>query len=96
MTRTAIALAAFLVSISAGIAEETPMKPPIIIGDATMTDDRTIILNLRRTGDGMHVSGIIKYPVSDPHYKEVLDHIGGISPGETKPVPGWPDKDSGK
>jgi hypothetical protein len=96
MTRIAMAVAALLVSASAGIAEETSVKQPIMIGDATMTEDRTIIINLRRTADGMNVSGIAKFPVSDPHYKEVLDHIGGMSPGETKLVPAWPDQGSQK
>lgn len=91
MTRPAIAVATLFMCCSAAMAEGTPKREPVIIGDATMTADRTIIINLRRTADGMNISGIAKFPVNDPHYKEVLDHLGGMSPGETKLVPAWDD-----
>src|SRR5262249_36562973 len=35
--------------------------------------------------------GRITYAPSDPKYQETLRHIGGIRPGEQKPVPPWPD-----
>jgi hypothetical protein len=95
MTRTTVALAALLMITSAGFAQDAskdaPKKNPFYIGDATMTDDRTIIVRLRRTTDGINVSGTVKYPVDSPHYKEVLDHLGGMQPGETKLVPAWDD-----
>jgi hypothetical protein len=95
MTRTTVALAALLMITSAGFAQDAskdaPKKTPFYIGDATMTDDRTIIVRLRRTTDGINVSGTVKYPVDSPHYKEVLDHLGGMQPGETKLVPAWDD-----
>jgi hypothetical protein len=91
MTRAAVVVAMFLASISAGLAEDSLKKEAIIIGDATMEADGTIVMNLRRTADGMNVSARIKYPVSDPQYREVLDHLGGMSPGETKLVPAWDD-----
>jgi hypothetical protein len=68
-------------------------KPVIMIGDATMAEDGTITINLHRTSDGIFVSGRKQYVPGDPHYQEVLDHIGGLKPGETKLVPAWPDKD---
>ena len=52
-----------------------------IIGDATMTEERTIIVRLRRMADGINVSGIVKYPVGDPNYLKVLNHLGGMNPG---------------
>ena len=64
---------------------------PVIIGDAQMQEDGTIVVNLRRTADGINVSGIVRYPTSHPNYKEVLDHIGGMKPGEVKLVPAWGD-----
>jgi hypothetical protein len=90
MIRMAAALAALSVMISPGFTEEAK-KEPFIIGDATMAEDGTIIVNLRRTTTGMNVSGIVKYAVDNPHYKEVLDHLGGMKPGETKLVPAWDD-----
>jgi len=95
MIRTALVLtmliSATLSAIPAAFAGD-PAKPVVMIGDATMAEDGTITLNMRRTADGMNVSGTIKYSPRDPHYQEVLDHIGGLKPGETKLVPAWPDK----
>jgi hypothetical protein len=96
MTRAAVALAIFLASSSAGLTEDSVKKEPFIIGDAVMEADGTIVINLRRTADGINVSGRVKYPVSDPHYREVLDHLGGMKPGETKLVPAWDDPDPPK
>jgi hypothetical protein len=46
---------------SAGFAEDAKKIEPVVIGDAKMLEDGTIIINLRRTADGINVSGIIKY-----------------------------------
>jgi hypothetical protein len=35
--------------------------------------------------------GFLTYPPSDPQYAEILRHLGGLKPGETKSVPPWPD-----
>ena len=85
-------LASLLTCCASALAAETPKAEPIYIGDATMAADGTITLNLRRTADGMSASGVFKYPVGDPNYQDVLKHIGGLRPGETKLVPAWDDK----
>jgi hypothetical protein len=54
-----------------------------------MAPDGTITLYLRATGGGAVGDGMIVYRTSDPNYREVLDHLGGLKPGETKPVPPW-------
>jgi hypothetical protein len=62
------------------------------IGVATMGSDGTIELRLRATGPGRMVGeGFLTYPPSDPQYAEILRHLGGLKPGETKSVPPWPD-----
>jgi hypothetical protein len=62
------------------------------IGVATMGTDGTIELRLRATGPGGMVGeGFLTYPPSDSHYAEILRHLGGLKPGETKSVPPWPD-----
>jgi hypothetical protein len=33
--------------------------------------------------------GEIELQPSDLYYRELLRHVGGLRPGETKPVPGW-------
>jgi len=62
------------------------------IGVATMRPDGTIEFRLRATGPGGMVGeGFFTYPPIDPQYAEVLRHLGGLKPGETKSVPPWPD-----
>jgi hypothetical protein len=61
------------------------------IGLATMEPDGTIVLKLRAEGPGrMMGEGLLRYPPSHKDYNEVLTHIGGLKPGESKPVPPWP------
>ena len=31
------------------------------------------------------------YGKDHPQYRQVLQHLGGLEPGETKPVPPWDD-----
>ncbi len=63
-----------------------------IIGFATMEADGTIVLRLIARGPGgMRGEGVLRYPVSDPKYQEILDHVGPLKPGETRPVAPWPD-----
>jgi hypothetical protein len=64
---------------------------PASIGAATMTRDGAITLRLRAEGPGMTGEGTLVYKRGDARYDDVLRHIGGIKPGETKPVPPWKD-----
>jgi hypothetical protein len=70
---------------------ESPL--PESIGAATMLEDGTLVLDLRaedasgRRGDARRV-----YRKDHPRYRAVLDHLGGMKPGESKPVPPWPDR----
>ncbi len=63
---------------------------PASIGQATMQSDGTIVMDLRATGpNGALGDGRVVYHPFDPHYQEVLHHLGGMTPGQTKPVPPW-------
>lgn len=65
---------------------------PASIGSATMTTDGTIVLQLRATGPGPTIGdALIRYPKGHARYDEVLKHLGGLKPGETKPCPPFPD-----
>jgi hypothetical protein len=64
---------------------------PASIGAATMAKDGTITLRLRAEGPGMTGDGMLIYKPGDARYGEVERHIGGIKPGQTKPVPPWKD-----
>jgi hypothetical protein len=63
------------------------------IGSAKMKDDGTLVLQLRATGEGGIVGdAYITYEPDDPRYQETLDHLGGLEPGQEKPVPPWPEE----
>jgi hypothetical protein len=65
---------------------------PQSIGSAHMDPDGTIVLLLRAEGPGnVHGDARLVYPPGHKDYRMVLDHAGGLKPGETKPVPPWPD-----
>jgi hypothetical protein len=53
-----------------------------------MQQDAAIVVNLHRIGDGMNAT----YKVDSPHYKNILDHRGGMKPGETKLVSAFGQK----
>ena len=59
------------------------------IGWATMESDRTLILELRAEGGGGVGDARLRYPPDHPGYGEILGHLGGLTPGESKPVPPW-------
>ena len=73
-----------------------PVKPansaPASIGEATMAPDGTIALQLRAEGPGnLEGDALLTYKPGDPDYAKVLAHLGGLKPGESKPVPPWPE-----
>ena len=58
------------------------------IGQATMRPDGTLERKLRATGPGgMFGDALVTYAPSDENYQKVLQHLGGLKPGEVKPVP---------
>jgi hypothetical protein len=56
------------------------------IGMAVMSADGTITLTLH-SPDG--AEGAVAYKKNDPQYARILSHLGGIRPGEHKPVPAF-------
>ncbi len=62
------------------------------IGSATMQSDRVILLQLRAEGEGGMVGdALLTYAPDHPQYQKILTHVGGLRPGESKPVPPWPE-----
>jgi hypothetical protein len=94
MDKTAIAFI-ILCAASASSAQEirsSDARPSMpYIGTATMLDDGTLSLHLRLTNDGKAVNDTLVYKVSDHAYDNVLRHLGGLSPGETKEFRPWQD-----
>lgn len=51
----------------------------------------TLVLTLSASGPGSLIGdALIRYPPEHPQYNYVLNHIGGLKPGESKPVPPFP------
>ena len=65
--------------------------PPSSIVVATMDAEGTIRLQLMAKGDGAVGDAVLVYSPTDPQYEEIKKHVGGLKPGEEKPVPPWPD-----
>ena len=59
-----------------------------VIGQASMQADRTIVMDLRMedAATGSVGDSRVQYPPGSPHYQGILDHLGGLQPGEFKPV----------
>ncbi|MCW5746430.1 MAG: hypothetical protein KIT36_09550 [Alphaproteobacteria bacterium] len=91
----AVALASPVATMTAsGQAPTAPAQPEAApsIGVAQMRADGTVVLYLRATGAGGSVGhAVLEYPPAHPQYHDVLRHLGGLQPGEVKPVPPWPD-----
>jgi len=78
---------------------DVPNQPPASnaadsIGVATMLDNGTIQLQLMARGDGGMVGdAMLFYPPTHKDYASVLEHLGGMKPGDSKPVPPFPPPD---
>lgn len=60
------------------------------IGTCIMQEDGTLVLRLQATGEGGLIGqGTLEYKTDHPNYTEILDHVGPIQPGQTKPVAPW-------
>lgn len=63
-------------------------ETPECIGVANMSDDGTITLLLRAKSEkGALGDAMLSYKKSDSQYASILKHLGGLKPGEEKPVP---------
>lgn len=85
-----------LVTAVAG-AVQTAREAPRSIGVATMSPDGTLVLDLRAQSDGGPGGATgdarLVYSPDHPDYRRLLDHIGPLRPGESRPVPPWPEHD---
>lgn len=59
-----------------------------ILGMATMAADGSIVAPIESPGP-THTASILRLKPGDPEYESFLEHIGGLKPGETKPLPVW-------
>jgi hypothetical protein len=77
------------VAIAADKNDDPPCESVASIGVAHMDADGVITMRLRSLPPGPIAEGEFRYEPGDPHYQEIVLHLGGIKPGETKPVPPW-------
>jgi serine/threonine protein kinase len=71
-------------------APETDIDRAHPLGIATMEEDGTVVLELHPLGPhGMPETTVFRFPPSHRSYREVVEHVGGLRPGERKPVPRW-------
>ena len=54
-----------------------------------MLDDGTLSLHLRLTSDGKPIDDTLTYKTSDRAYDDILRHLGGLRPGDTKQFRPW-------
>ena len=68
-----------------------PSNAPI--GAASMASDGTVYLQLRAEGSNGEVGdAMFTYKPGEPRYQQIIEHVGGLKPGESKPMPPWPKK----
>lgn len=60
-------------------------------GTATMQDDGSLTLHLRLTSTGKEIDDTLTYKTTDRGYDDVLRHLGGLEPGNTKDFRPWKD-----
>jgi hypothetical protein len=60
-------------------------------GTAVMQEDGAISLHLRLASDGKDIDDMLTYKTTDRGYDNVLRHLGGLNPGESKPFSPWKD-----
>ncbi len=57
------------------------------IGIAEMSADGTITLHLKSLWPDPREDSDLTYAPDDPQYDDIKKHLGGIAPGQSKPIP---------
>lgn len=87
--RLSAALAALFLSGLQAMAD--PTQTGDTIGIVTMLSDRSLHMRLRSVEcNGTIAEGQMTVSPDRSDYQAILDHVGELKPGETKPVPAWP------
>jgi hypothetical protein len=81
--------AAFAGDVKPSPSEARPSMP--YAGTATMQDDGSLTLHLRLTSDGKEIDDTLSYKTTDRGYDNVLRHLSGLTPGDTKSFRPWKD-----
>lgn len=74
---------------AAAIAAENQGAPQSV-GVARMLADGTILVGVGGDDPG-RAQAVLEMHPGDTNYQMMIDHLGGLKPGETKSIPPWPD-----
>ncbi len=89
LPRVLLAALALALFSNIAIAADVPIPCEAIdsVGTARMRENGTITLRLHTLWPQPFAESLHVYAPNDPQYGFIERHLGGISPGETKPVP---------
>src|SRR5690242_10261022 len=82
-----LALASPLGAATDKSTQPIPCEDIDSVGRAKMSADGTITLQLRSLWPDPIAESELVFAPDDPQYEEIKLHLGGIKPGESKPVP---------
>ena len=83
---------ALLAAVAAAAERNSPPIPCETVdsvGLAKMSADGTITLRVRSLWPQPFAESQMVYAPDNALYAEIKRHLGGMTPGETKPVPPW-------
>ena len=84
--KTAFILLLLTAPVVAAPALQQDCRGPGSIGTALMSPDGTITVNIRAPQPGSPLDGVVAVRPGDANYARIKSHLGGMSPGEKKPV----------
>ena len=91
MIRAAPLAALLLACSGAAPAAENPAPAPSV-GVATMLENGTILVGIRGPAVDGPLQAVLMVEPGDTNYQQIIDHVGGLKPGETKSIPPWPNQ----
>ncbi|HMI98128.1 MAG TPA: hypothetical protein VK479_16585 [Micropepsaceae bacterium] len=83
-------LVALLLAISGDVLAAENPDPVPSVGVATMLENGTILVGIRGPAPGGPLQAVLMVEPGDTNYQQIIDHLGGLKPGETKSIPPWP------
>ena len=91
MIRSAPLAALCLACSGIVLAAENPAPEPSV-GVARMLESGTILIGIRGPGVDGPLQAVLMIEPGDTNYQQIIDHVGGLKPGETKSIPPWPNQ----
>src|SRR5258705_10164224 len=85
-------LIALLLAISGDVLAAENSDPAPSVGVATMLENGTILVGIRGPARDGPLQAVLMVEPGDTNYQQIIEHVGGLKPGETKSIPPWPDQ----